>query len=134
MGLIAKRFLNPYVQIGIGALLVTASELLLKKGAITGAHLPANIGWLGIGALASGWTWLGICTYLMSFASWLYVLRRLPLSVAFSLMTVVQILVPLGAWLFLGESISWQRWVGIACVLCGTVVVARTAAQVHGES
>ena len=100
---------NPYVQIGIGALLVTISELLLKKGAVAGG-------------LGSGWTWLGITTYIMSFISWLYVLRRLPLSVAYPLISVVHLLVPLGAWLLLGETILFRRWVGIAFVFTGAVM------------
>jgi len=78
------------------------------------------------GALASGWTWLGIITYIGSFVCWLYVLRHLPLSVAYPLINIVQVLVPLAAWWVLGESISAQRWIGIACVLCGTVIVARS--------
>lgn len=101
---------NPYVQIAVAALLVTTSELFLKTGA---TH----------GALASGWTWLGILSYLLSFACWLYVLRHLPLSVAYPLISVVQVLVPLGAWLFLGETITMRRWIGIAIVLCGTFLV-----------
>lgn len=107
-----------YVQIAAGALLVTASELLLKTGAVRGG-------------LLSGWTWLGILTYILSFASWLYVLRHLPLSVAYGLITIVQVLVPLGARLFLGESISVQRWAGIALVLCGTIIVAQSAARIE---
>jgi drug/metabolite transporter (DMT)-like permease len=103
------------VQIALGALLVTASELLLKKGATSGV-------------LASGWTWIGIVTYVLSFVSWLYVLRHMLLSVAFALINIVHVLVPLGAWWILGETISMQRWMGIACVLCGTVLVARSAA------
>ena len=51
-----RWFLNPYVQIGIGALLVTASELLLKRGATTGM-------------LTSLWTWGGIVMYVLSFGS-----------------------------------------------------------------
>jgi drug/metabolite transporter (DMT)-like permease len=98
-----------YAAIAIGALLVTASELLLKQGAMHG--------------LASGWTWCGIVTYLLSFVCWLYVLRRLPLSVAYALISIVQVLVPLGAWIFLGETISVHRWIGIGCVLCGTLLV-----------
>ena len=109
---------NAYVQIGIGALLVTTSELLLKQGAMHGA-------------LLSGWTWLGILTYILSFASWLYVLRHLALSIAYGLITIVQVLVPLGAWIFLGESISLHRWIGIACVLSGTVIVAQSAARIE---
>ena len=111
-----RIFLNPYVQIGLGALLITASELLLKRGATSGA-------------LASPWTWMGITTYLLSFASWLYVLRHMPISVAFPLINIVQVLVPLGAWWILGESIPLQRWIGISLVLCGTLLVARSEAH-----
>ena len=83
------------------------------------------------GGLLSGWTWLGVLTYILSFASWLYVLRHLPLSVAYGLITIVQVLVPLGARLFLGETISLQRWAGIALVLCGTIIVAQSAARIE---
>ena len=109
---------SPYLWIGVGALLVTASELLLKTGATRGA-------------LLSGWTWLGIFTYILSLGSWLYVLRKLPLSVAYGLITIVQVLVPLGAWIFLHEQISAVRWAGIACVLCGTLMVGRSAAAIE---
>jgi drug/metabolite transporter (DMT)-like permease len=101
---------SAYTAIAVGALLITASELLLKQGAMTGG-------------LASGWTWCGIVTYILSFLCWLYVLRRLPLSVAYALISVVQVLVPLGAWIFLGETISAHRWIGIGFVLCGTLLV-----------
>jgi undecaprenyl phosphate-alpha-L-ara4N flippase subunit ArnF len=124
---VRRWFFNPYVQLGFDALLVTAGELLLKKGATSGAPLPASIAWLGFGALASGWTWLGILAYLLSIACWLYVLRHIPVSVAFGLLSITQVWVPLGAWVFLGEAISTRRWIGIASVLCGTVLIARVA-------
>ena len=124
-----RGFWNPYVQLGIGALLVTASELLLKLGATRGVHAPPQFAWLGVGALASWWTWAGITTYIASFASWLYVLRHMALSIAFSLINIVHVLVPLGAWFFLGEAISLQRWAGITLVLCGTVLVSRSEPQ-----
>ncbi len=129
-----RWFLDPFVQIGWGALLVTASELLLKKEATSGTVVPAGMAWLGIGALASWWTWLGIITYIASFASWLYVLRHLPLSIAFALINIVHVLVPLGAWALLGETISVRRWLGIALVLCGTVVVASPAAKAEEKT
>ena len=102
--------LKAYVAIGAGALLVTISELFLKTGAMHGA-------------LLSPWTWCGIVTYILSLLCWLYVLRQLPLSIAYALISIVQVLVPLGAWLFLGETISLHRWAGIALVLCGTLLV-----------
>ncbi len=121
-----RPFLNPYVQLALDALLVSSAELLLKKGAATGTPLAPKIAWLGIGALASGWTWLGIIAYLLGFGCWLCVLRCIPVSVAFGLISIAQVLVPLGAWAFLGEAISGRRWIGIASVLCGTAMIAQT--------
>jgi multidrug transporter EmrE-like cation transporter len=122
-------FFNPYFQLAVGAILVTASELLLKKGAETAPALGRVPEWVGIAALASGWTWCGIMTYILSFGSWLIVLKRLPLGVAFSLISVVHVLVPLAAWLVLGEHISSQRWMGIGLVVAGIVIIAQPATR-----
>ena len=120
--------LNPYVQLGIGAILVTASELLLKAGATQTARAHGSVGLLGIAALASWWTWLGIVTYVLSFVSWIHVLRLLPLSVAFPLINVVHVLVPLAAWMFLGEAIPARRWAGIVLVVIGIAMIVRPVA------
>jgi len=97
---------------------------MLKKGAdaVTGAS------WLGVNALASPWTWGGIVTYILSFVSWLYVLRFVPLGIAFALINAVHILVPLASWFFLHETISIGRWTGIALVLAGIILIAQTVA------
>ena len=119
-------FFNPYLQIGLGALSVTASELLMKAGA--NQHRE-TIGVFGIAALGSIFTWIGILCYLLSFASWVTVLRQLPLAVAYALINVVHVLIPVGCWLFLGEIIPPQRWLGIALVLLGLVLVTRATAH-----
>jgi multidrug transporter EmrE-like cation transporter len=124
-----KGFWNPYVQIAIGALLVTASELMLKKGATA----AAGSSWLGIDALASLWTWGGIVSYILSFVSWLYVLRHLPLGVAFSLINVVHVLVPLASWAFLHDAVSPRRWAGIALVLAGIILMAGNVAKAEAK-
>jgi undecaprenyl phosphate-alpha-L-ara4N flippase subunit ArnE len=121
---IPRGFFNPYLQIALGAILVTASELMLKKG----ADAVTTASWLGVNALASPWTWGGIVTYILSFASWLYVLRFVPLGIAFALINAVHILVPLSSWFFLHEHISVGRWTGIALVLSGIVLIGQTVA------
>jgi len=123
-----RWFLNPYVQIGLGALTVTASELLMKVGADS---RPQTIAGLGIFALASWWTWLAILFYLISFASWIYVLRILPLGIAYGLINVVHILIPLGCWIFLGEVVSPQRWLGITLVLAGLLLIVKPVAKLE---
>ncbi len=108
-------------------LCVTVAELLFKRGAAATLDAAAAPAIFGISVLASGWTWFGIVSYIGSFAAWLAVLKRLPLHLAFSLMSVSQVLVPLGAWACLGEDISPRRWAGVALVLVGIVVIARPA-------
>ena len=44
---------------------------------------------------------------------------------------VVDILVPLGCWIFLGELISRLRWCGIALVVIGLALVAKPIAQIE---
>ena len=63
--------------------------------------------------------------------SWLYALRFLALSVAFALSGAIHALVPIGCWMFLGETISWKRWMGIAMVVAGVVVSAKPATIVE---
>ena len=118
-------FINPYVQILIGALLDTTGEILLKKGA--SAVSPAG-GWvahLGITPLLSGWTWLGIISYVLSLVSWLHVLRFVPLSIAFPLINVVHVFVPLGASVFLHEHVSAKRWLGISLIILGVFAIIK---------
>ena len=116
-------FLNAYVQIALGAFSVTGSELLMKSGA-TSQH--GVIGLFGIAALASGRTWLGIVLYCLSFVSWVHVLRTIPLAIAYALINVVHVLIPIGCWFFLGEAISPQRWLGIAIICLGVLVVGQS--------
>lgn len=118
--------LNPYVLILLGALLDSTGEVLLAKGARAVANTPVTTGVLGwMGPLASGWTWIGITSYILSLLSWLYVLRHVPLSIAFPLINVVHVLVPTGAHLFLHETIPLRLWLGVAMILSGVLVIAR---------
>lgn len=118
-----RWFLYPWMQLAIGALLVTASELLLRRGAQSFSAAAGLQRWLGIAALRSAWTWAGIVCYILSFASWVHVLRFVPLSVAFPVINIVHVLIPIGAWLLLGERILLQRWVGILLVLIGILLL-----------
>jgi len=66
-----------------------------------------------------------------SFISWLYVLRFIPLTIAYPLSNLVHVLIPLSSWFFLDEIISTQRWCGIALVLIGVLIVAKPVARME---
>jgi len=124
-------FGNPWLQLGLSVVCVLVSEFLLKRGATDVAEPDSAFSWTGINGLASPLVWWAILLIIASFISWLYVLRYIPLTIAFPLSRVVDILVPLGCWIFLGESISPLRWCGIALVIIGLALVAKPIAQIE---
>ena len=124
-------FGNPRLQLGLSVACVFVSELLLKRGATDVADPDSAFSWTGINGLASPLVWWAILLIVASFISWLYVLRYIPLNVAYPLSRVVDILVPLGCWIFLGEMISALRWCGIALVVIGLAIVAKPIARME---
>jgi drug/metabolite transporter (DMT)-like permease len=124
-------FANPWLQLTLSVVCVFVSELLLKRGATDVAEPHSAWSWTGVNGLASPLVWWAILLIIASFISWLYVLRYIPLVIAFPLSRVVDILVPLGCWIFLGELISTLRWCGIALVVIGLALVAKPVAQIE---
>ena len=57
---------------------------------------------------------------------WLVAISRLDLSFAYPLLALAFVINPLLARLLLGESIPWERWVGILVICIGVVIVSRT--------
>jgi multidrug transporter EmrE-like cation transporter len=123
-------FWNPYLQIFLSVLLTAAAQILLKIGAEASAANDSVWSWLGLAELGSGWTWLGIFAFVVSFGSWLYALRFLPLGLAFAISNGVNILVPvLGAWLFLRDKISVTCGAGIVVIIVGILLLTQSVAR-----
>ena len=126
-------FGNPWLQLGLSIACVAIYELLLKRGAAETANLSARWSWTGLTGLASIYVWVAIVFVILSLITWLYVLRYIPLSIAFPISQAVHVLVPLGSWFVLGENIVTMRWIGIALVSLGLAVVARPVARLEEE-
>ena len=122
-------FINPWLVLVLEIICVLVYELLQKRGASETAHLSQVWSWTGLTALTSPLTWLAMGLMIISLLSWLYVLRYIPLSIAFPLSRVVDILVPLSCWIVLNENISARRWCGIVLVVIGVILTAKPAAQ-----
>ena len=120
-----RHLLNPYLQVLASSVLVAIAEIFLKKGADEGVAVYKHLSWLGFSSLGTSWVWIGIICYVASFLIWLWALRSLPLIIAFNLASIVHVLVPLGCWIFLGEKISLQRWLGIFLVLGGIWIIIK---------
>jgi drug/metabolite transporter (DMT)-like permease len=124
---------NPWFHLAVSVACVTIYELLLKRGAAETANLSPEWSWTGLSGLASLYVWVAIVFVILSLITWLYVLRYIPLSIAFPISQAVHVLVPLGSWLVLGETIIGLRWLGIALVSLGLAVVAKPVARLEEE-
>jgi drug/metabolite transporter (DMT)-like permease len=124
-----RGFFNPWFQLTLNVLGVVAYELLLKAGANATAGLSHAWAWTGISGLASPFTWMAIALIMVDLVIWLYVLKYIPLSIAFPLSRLVDVLVPISCWIILKEGISPLRWCGIALVIMGLAIVAKPAAR-----
>jgi drug/metabolite transporter (DMT)-like permease len=125
------RFANPWLQVALSTISVAIAELFLKRGANATVHVLQQWGWTGLTTLASPLVWLGMIFTIISFVTWLYAIKHLPLSVAFPASQAVHVLIPLSSWLVLGEQINMMRWCGIALVLCGLALVVRPVAELE---
>jgi drug/metabolite transporter (DMT)-like permease len=126
-----RWFANAWVQLSICVLLSTAAEIFLKLGATEVADPDSAWSWTGLTGLTSRWVWWGIVASIVALFNWLATIRKLPLTIAFPVGNVVHILVPLSSWIFLGEGIGLRRWLGIALVLLGLMIVAKPAARLE---
>jgi drug/metabolite transporter (DMT)-like permease len=122
-----SRFFHPYLQLFISVALTAVSQIFLKIGVDTELVTP----WYSASNLFAFWIWLGILAVIGSLFSWLFALKSVPLIIAFNLAATNHIMVAIGSWLFLGETVSLQRWIGILLVALGVFFVARPAA--HAE-
>ena len=66
--------------------------------------------------------WLAFGWYGLSSCLWLYILIQTPLSRAYPFALLGAALVPLLAWLVLGEQLTARYWVGSFLVLIGLFV------------
>jgi drug/metabolite transporter (DMT)-like permease len=122
-------FFHPLLQLCISVVLSSASQILFKAA----TNVNHNQHAIDLQLFTSWALWGGIVASLTSLVSWLSALRSIPLVIAFNLAAVTYILVPLGSWVFLGEQVPPIRWLGIALVTLGVVIIARPLSRMEGR-
>lgn len=122
------------VSIGLllcGVLLNAAAQLLLKAGtnAVGQFEFSAdNIVPIGMRLALEPHILGGMACYAVSLVVWILGLSRVPVSVAYPLLSIGYVLNALAAWHFFGESLTAQKLVGIGFIILGVVLVTRSHA------
>lgn len=115
------------LMVFVTCVLSTCGQLCLKISVNTigrmGLHDIGKLGVMFGKLLSMPLVWLGLVFYVLGSALWVVILSRVNLNVAYPLISMNFILVILAAWLFLGETLSYQRIIAIAIICCGIITL-----------
>ena len=112
----------------VAVVLAVVGQLLVKHG-INLVQDHCFSGGLVRGFLRiflSPWVIVGTGAYAVSVLFWVYALTRVDLSFAYPFLNLSYVLIILSAWLLLGEQVSPIRWLGVAVICAGVILVSRT--------
>ena len=78
------------------------------------------------GDMLTNW-WFLLCGIMFGGASvlWMYILKHYPLSMAYPMASISYVIALVLAIIFLHETVSWNRWLGVALIMTGCIFVAR---------
>jgi drug/metabolite transporter (DMT)-like permease len=117
-----------FALIFTGVMLNAAAQILMKAGTNAVGHFAfssANIlpiGW----KLATEWHILAaLFCYALSVVIWILALSRVPVSIAFPMLSMAYIVNAVAAWYFLGESLNPTKAVGIGVIILGVIIISR---------
>ncbi|CAB3776386.1 4-amino-4-deoxy-L-arabinose-phosphoundecaprenol flippase subunit ArnF [Paraburkholderia ultramafica] len=68
----------------------------------------------------------GLACYVLSVAIWIVALSKVPVSVAYPMLSIGYVVNALAAWYLFGEILSTQKLIGIAVIIVGVYLVAKS--------
>ena len=113
----------------LGVLLNASAQLLLKAGTNAVGHFEftaANILPVGMKLALQPLILGGITCYVVSLVVWIMGLSRVPVSIAYPMLSVGYVLNAVAAWYLFGESFAAQKLIGIGFIIAGVFLVARS--------
>ena len=112
-----------------GVLLNAGAQLLLKAGTnrLGVLSLTADDWMATLTRIASeGHFIAGIACYVISVFVWILGLSRVPVSIAYPMLSLGYVVNAIAAHYLFGEAVSVQRWLGIGFIIVGVYIVARS--------
>ncbi len=105
-----------------------AAQLMLKAGMTNMGSISftADTAILRIVQIVfSPWVFAGLCTFVISMASHLFVLSKVDISFAYPFLSLAYVAVAIFAWLVFKEDLGAFKIAGIALICLGTVFIAQ---------
>jgi multidrug transporter EmrE-like cation transporter len=112
-----------------GVLLNAGAQLLLKAGVSRLGHFEFDLAsvWPVGSALAVNPHILGgLACYVVSVGLWILALSRVPVSIAYPMLSIGYVVNALAAWHLFGEALGAQKLVGIGFIIVGVYLVSQS--------
>ena len=101
-----------------GVLLNAGAQLLLKAG--------TNAEPLGLRLAIEPHILAGLACYVVSVVVWVVGLSKVPVSIAYPMLSIGNVINAVAAYYLLGEAVTPMRFAGIGIIILGVFVVARS--------
>jgi multidrug transporter EmrE-like cation transporter len=118
-----------FVIILVGVLLNAVGQLLLKAGANALKTMDLSLSnpvMSGLRIVFEPHIFGGLVCYVISVGVWLTALTRVPVSVAYPMLSIGYVLNAVAAYYLFGEVLSGLKLAGIGVIILGVVLVARS--------
>ena len=114
----------------VSIMLLSAGQTSIKYGlnAIDGVSLSAGIPSF-LKLFQTPWVIVGFALYTLSAVLWLDVLSKLDFSLAFPMVGLTYVFTLLIGRFFFGETIGWERMVGVAFIITGIFFLIRSGSS-----
>lgn len=117
-----------FILIFVGVMLNAAAQILMKAGTNAVGHFEfsmANILPIGL-KLATEWHIVAaLFCYAFSVVVWILALSRVPVSIAFPMLSMAYVVNAIAAWYLLGEAFNPTKLVGMGVIILGVIIISR---------
>ena len=117
-----------FALIFTGVMLNAAAQILMKAGTNAVGHFEfsmENIVPVGL-KLATEWhIFFALCCYALSVVIWILALSRVPVSIAFPMLSMAYVVNAIAAWYLLGEAFNPTKLAGMAVIIVGVIILSR---------
>lgn len=112
-----------------GVFLNAVAQLLLKAGTNAVGHFEFHWGnalLVGMKLATNPAILGGMTCYVISLVVWIMALSRVPVSVAYPMLSIGYLLNALAAWAWFGEALGAQKLLGIGFIILGVWLITRS--------
>ncbi len=112
-----------------GVLLNASAQLLLKAGTNAVGHFEfhlSNVIPIGMKIAFQPFILGGMACYAISLVVWIMGLSRVPVSIAYPMLSIGYVVNAVVAYYWLGEPLAMQKMLGIGFIIIGVVLVAKS--------